>query len=111
MRIGDLAKQAGVNIQTVRFYEREQVLRQPFDLENGPLVRLHLLTRSENDRVMLLAFHHLACDGASLRLLLEEFGKKSGFKLPPEVEERARKEKAEALTKLYEARFSVLHRA
>ena len=42
------------------------------------------------------------------KLLLEEFGKKSGSKLPPEVEERARKEKAEALAKLYEARFSVL---
>jgi hypothetical protein len=42
------------------------------------------------------------------KLLLEEFGKKSGSKLPPEVEERARKEKAEALTKLYEGRFSVL---
>jgi hypothetical protein len=42
------------------------------------------------------------------KLLLEEFGKKSGSKLPPEVEERARKEKAQALTKLYEARFSVL---
>ena len=37
-----------------------------------------------------------------------EFGKKSGTKLPPEVEERARKEKAEALAKLYEGRFSVL---
>ena len=42
------------------------------------------------------------------KLLLDEFGKKSGSKLPPEVEERARKEKAEALTKLYESRFSVL---
>src|ERR1039458_1355229 len=42
------------------------------------------------------------------KLLLDEFGKKSGSKLPPEVEERARKEKAQALTKLYEARFSVL---
>jgi exodeoxyribonuclease V alpha subunit len=40
------------------------------------------------------------------QLLLDEFGKKS--KLPPEVEERARKEKAEALAKLYESRFSVL---
>jgi DNA-binding transcriptional MerR regulator len=29
MRIGDLAKRAGVNIQTVRFYEREKVLRMP----------------------------------------------------------------------------------
>ena len=42
------------------------------------------------------------------KLLLDEFGKKSGSKLPPEVEERARKEKAEALAKLYESRFSVL---
>jgi hypothetical protein len=42
------------------------------------------------------------------KLLLEEFGQKSGSKLPPEVEARARKEKAEALEKLYEGRFSVL---
>ncbi len=42
------------------------------------------------------------------KLLLEEFGKKSGSKLAPEVEERARKEKAEALAKLYGGRFSVL---
>lgn len=41
-------------------------------------------------------------------LLLDEFGKKSGSKLPPEVEGRARKEKAQALAKLYEGRFSVL---
>ncbi|RLT19655.1 MAG: exodeoxyribonuclease V [Planctomycetota bacterium] len=43
------------------------------------------------------------------KLLLEEFGKKSGStKLPPQVELRARTEKAEALEKLYEGRFSVL---
>src|SRR5947207_14642035 len=29
MRIGELAAQAGVNIQTVRFYERRGLLRQP----------------------------------------------------------------------------------
>jgi DNA-binding transcriptional MerR regulator len=27
MKIGDLAKRAGVNIQTIRFYERERVMR------------------------------------------------------------------------------------
>lgn len=42
------------------------------------------------------------------KLLLDEFDNNSGSKLPPEVEERARKEKAEALAKLYEGRFSVL---
>jgi len=41
-------------------------------------------------------------------LLKDEFGKKSGSKLPPEVELRARNEKAEALSKLYESKFSVL---
>lgn len=42
-------------------------------------------------------------------LLQDEFEqKKSGSKLPPEVEERARREKAEVLAKLYEGRFSVL---
>jgi ATP-dependent exoDNAse (exonuclease V) alpha subunit len=42
------------------------------------------------------------------KLLQDEFEKKSGSKLPPEVEKRARKEKAEALAKLYDGRFSVL---
>jgi ATP-dependent exoDNAse (exonuclease V) alpha subunit len=42
------------------------------------------------------------------KLLLEEFGNEEGSKLPPEVEERARKEKAEALSKLAEARLSIL---
>ncbi len=41
--------------------------------------------------------------------LAAEFGQGgSGTKLPPEVEERARQEKADALAKLYEARVSVL---
>ena len=29
MRIGELAKRAGVNVQTIRFYERRQLLREP----------------------------------------------------------------------------------
>ena len=41
-------------------------------------------------------------------LLRQEFGKVGSSKLPPEVEERARTEKAKALKVLYESRFSVL---
>lgn len=41
-------------------------------------------------------------------LLKQEFREGKGTKLPPEVEDRARKEKSEALSKLYEARFAVL---
>jgi len=51
MRIGELARQAGVNVQTVRFYEREGLLAapartragyrqyQPADLERLRLIR------------------------------------------------------------------------
>jgi DNA-binding transcriptional MerR regulator len=35
MRIGELAAKAGVNIQTVRFYERRGLLRQPRRLPSG----------------------------------------------------------------------------
>jgi exodeoxyribonuclease V alpha subunit len=41
-------------------------------------------------------------------LLLNAFGKQVAPKLAAEVEERARKEKLEALAKIYESRFSVL---
>lgn len=35
MRIGELAAKAGVNIQTIRFYERRGLLRQPRRLPSG----------------------------------------------------------------------------
>jgi MerR family copper efflux transcriptional regulator len=35
MKIGDLARQAGVNIQTIRFYEREGLLPEPERLMSG----------------------------------------------------------------------------
>jgi DNA-binding transcriptional MerR regulator len=35
MRIGELAQQAGINIQTVRFYERRKLLRTPSRTPSG----------------------------------------------------------------------------
>jgi MerR family mercuric resistance operon transcriptional regulator len=35
MRIGELASQAGVNIQSVRFYERRRILREPVRTASG----------------------------------------------------------------------------
>jgi DNA-binding transcriptional MerR regulator len=35
MRIGELAHQAGVNVQTVRFYERRRLLREPTRTASG----------------------------------------------------------------------------
>ncbi|MEO7474382.1 MAG: MerR family transcriptional regulator, partial [Gemmatimonadales bacterium] len=35
VRISDIAKQAGVNVQTLRFYERRGLLPQPVRLASG----------------------------------------------------------------------------
>ncbi|MCP4696574.1 MAG: AMP-binding protein, partial [Gammaproteobacteria bacterium] len=54
---------------------REQVLkasRRPFDLENGPVLRINLFTRSAADHVLLLTIHHIVSDGWSLYVLLDE---------------------------------------
>ena len=35
MRIGEIAKSAGVNVETVRFYERRKLIEQPLKPGNG----------------------------------------------------------------------------
>ena len=46
--------------------------RAPFDLRNGPVVRLQLFTAGERDHVLLVSAHHIAADGWSLWMLLDE---------------------------------------
>lgn len=46
--------------------------QKPFDLESGPVLRVTVLTRSPQDHVLLLGIHHIAVDGVSFGLLLEE---------------------------------------
>jgi amino acid adenylation domain-containing protein len=47
---------------------------KPFDLVHGPLFRLHLYRRGDEDHVLHMAVHHLVADFWSLQLLLEEVG-------------------------------------
>jgi len=49
----------------VRKLAREGV-EQPFDLGNGPLFRVKLLRRGEQDHVFLLTIHHVISDGGSM---------------------------------------------
>lgn len=43
-----------------------------FDLENGPLLRTHLITLDENDHILLFTIHHLIADGRSVGTILNE---------------------------------------
>jgi condensation domain-containing protein len=45
---------------------------RPFDLERGPVLRARFLRTSQASPILLLAVHHIAVDGWSLYVLLEE---------------------------------------
>ncbi len=47
--------------------------REPFDLGQGPLLRVRLFRVSQTDHVLLIALHHIVFDAWSLWLLLDEF--------------------------------------
>jgi amino acid adenylation domain-containing protein/non-ribosomal peptide synthase protein (TIGR01720 family) len=50
-----------------------QQAQQPFDLANGPLLRVTLLQLGEESYVLMLTTHHIICDGWSMRILSQEF--------------------------------------
>ncbi|WP_437982702.1 amino acid adenylation domain-containing protein [Sorangium sp. So ce117] len=54
-----------------RLIERET--RRPFDLVNGPLLRLTLLRLGSEEHVLLWVVHHIVFDGWSTSLVLGEF--------------------------------------
>ncbi|MNQ10022.1 Gramicidin S synthase 2 [compost metagenome] len=44
-----------------------------FDLASGPLMRVCLLHLADDEQVLQLSLHHIIADGASVKLLLDEF--------------------------------------
>ncbi len=46
---------------------------RPFDLEQGPLLRVTLLRLSEREHVLLMTMHHIVSDGWSMNVLTAEF--------------------------------------
>ncbi|SEB69854.1 non-ribosomal peptide synthase domain TIGR01720/amino acid adenylation domain-containing protein [Pseudomonas saponiphila] len=51
--------------------QRQSLL--PFDLGNGPLLRVKLLQLAEQEHVLLLTLHHIVSDGWSMNVLIDEF--------------------------------------
>ena len=61
-----------------------------FDLKLGPLVRMNLFNRSEQDRILLLTIDHIICDGWSFWMIMDELRglysaeeNEVGLSLPP----------------------------
>ncbi|WP_435635616.1 amino acid adenylation domain-containing protein [Pseudomonas solani] len=63
-------------------HAREEHLRQealaeslrPFDLEQGPLLRVRLIRLEAEQHVLLLTLHHIVSDGWSMNILIDELG-------------------------------------
>lgn len=52
----------------------DEVSARPFDLSAGPPIRLAAIRVPEDRTWLVLVAHHIACDGESMVVVLEEFG-------------------------------------
>jgi acyl-CoA synthetase (AMP-forming)/AMP-acid ligase II len=52
----------------------DEVAARPFSLENGPLLRFALFSRSDTDHVLAFVLHHIVADLWSVCVLLDEVG-------------------------------------
>ncbi|MFG6449832.1 condensation domain-containing protein, partial [Roseateles sp. BYS180W] len=46
---------------------------RPFDLEQGPLLRVGLIRLGQNERLLVVVMHHIASDGWSMQIIVDEF--------------------------------------
>ena len=61
--------------------EREEALENqvsqycnaPFDLQQGPLLRVGLLRLAEEEHLLVVVMHHIVSDGWSMQLIIDEF--------------------------------------
>ncbi|MFT3815684.1 MAG: amino acid adenylation domain-containing protein [Acidovorax sp.] len=60
--------------QEVRLQEEARRLRAtPFDLAEGPLLRVGLIRLGEREHVLVVVMHHIVSDGWSMQVLVDEF--------------------------------------
>lgn len=52
--------------------EVERGIREPFDIDVGPLMRMLVCRLDDNDHILLINGHHIACDGWSFGLIHRE---------------------------------------
>ena len=67
----DFARLEGASAQQVQARVEAEIAR-PFDLRQGPLLRVKLLQLSEQEHVLVLVQHHIVSDGWSMQVMVDE---------------------------------------
>lgn len=57
----------------LRRLTHDEVIR-PFDLSNGPLMRMLVIRLSDNEHIVIVTMHHIVSDGWSSAILVQEIG-------------------------------------
>ncbi|MFM2303049.1 MAG: hypothetical protein RLZZ135_454 [Cyanobacteriota bacterium] len=71
VNIGELDSQTR-SIELTNILERE--VKQPFDLEHGPLFRSQIIKLSDREYRVIITAHHIICDGWSWCVLMSDLG-------------------------------------
>ncbi|HIE02157.1 MAG TPA: hypothetical protein EYP59_18040 [Thiotrichaceae bacterium] len=63
-------------------------VEKPFNLQQGPMIRLHLFSRAPNDHILLIVIHHVIADGTTSNLIVDELftlyhAKQTNSPIPP----------------------------
>ncbi|HEX2223014.1 MAG TPA: condensation domain-containing protein, partial [Thermoanaerobaculia bacterium] len=74
LRVADLSGLPGSDREAVALRLALDDLRQPFDLDRGPLLRATLLRLGEQEHLLLFSMHHIVSDGWSMGVLVREVG-------------------------------------
>lgn len=53
--------------------EAQRIVSIPFDLTQGPLLRVALIRLAEQENIVVIVMHHIIADGVSVQILLNEF--------------------------------------
>jgi amino acid adenylation domain-containing protein len=70
---GDLGERDHSECRLAVQREAAEIQQQPFDLGNGPLLRVSLIKQAEKDYVLVVVMHHIISDGWSMQIIVNEF--------------------------------------
>jgi len=63
------------DLEMVARRRAQEIVRQPLDLEEGPLFRHKLLRLSDRDHFLVVVLHHIISDAWSMSVMAQEIGK------------------------------------